>query len=327
MNAPKPRVTFRVSRPMSPGMPRSLPHPRLPLFLAALLLASLALPSRAAPGPASGPAPAPAPGAPAYDLPADREARIREARASLGPRTEASTVSDVFVLLGAGEWRGPAFQRSVSLVQSAMDAFLNGRFAKKPDHAISVYLFANAASYEAFCKSTYGAPCIAHYGFYEPGKRFMVMNAGLGLGTLTHELVHPLVEADFPGAPTWLNEGIASVFEAPVIPKAGEIHGAKNWRHPRLLRALDGPEKATTRLETLFAMSDTTFRGDGEDLHYAMARYTCQWLDQRGRLWAFYQRWRDDAANDPTGEKAFAHVTGQTPGEATGAWSKWVRAL
>ena len=313
-------------------MPRSLPFPRLPLLLAALLLASLAVPSgRSAAEPArpaaqAAPAPAPAP-APAYDLAADRTARIQEARAALGARTEASTVSDVFVLLGANDWRGPAFQRSVSLVQNAMDAFLNGRFAKKPDHAISVYLFPNSATYEAFCKSTYGAPCIAHYGFYEPGKRFMVMNAGLGLGTLTHELVHPLVEADFPGAPTWLNEGIASVFEAPVIPKAGEIHGAKNWRHPRLLRALEGPEKATTRLETLFAMSDVTFRGDGEDLHYAMARYTCQWLDQRGKLWAFYQRWRDDAATDPTGEKSFATVMGQTPGEASGAWTKWVRAL
>jgi len=43
------------------------------------------------------------------------------------------------------------------------------------------------------------------------------MNAGLGLGTLTHELIHPIVETDFPRAPTWINEGIASLFEAPMI--------------------------------------------------------------------------------------------------------------
>ena len=115
----------------------------------------------------------------------------------------------------------------------------------------------------------------------------MVMNIGLGLGTLTHEIVHPLVEADFPEAPTWLNEGIASVFEAPVIPKPGEIHGVKNWRHPRLKRALTIAPSATRRGSTSSsAMRDESFRSDGEDLHYAMARYVCQWLDERGKLWA-----------------------------------------
>lgn len=329
------------------------PPPRIPPAFALVLLASLAPPSLGA-GCAGGGASAqhvpamasasveepraetpareehveaPPPREPAYDLAADREARIRDARGAFGAKTPTKTVSDVFVLVGADAWRGPAFDRSVALVDGAMGAFLRNRFAKKPERAISVYLFPNGATYEGFCKKTYDAPCIAHFGFYEPGKRYMVMNAGLGLGTLTHELVHPLVEADFPGAPTWLNEGIASVFEAPVIPRPGEIHGVKNWRHPRLLRALRGAERTTTRLDALFGMSDATFRGEAEDLHYAMARYVCQWLDARNELWAFYQRWRDDAKDDPTGEKSFAAVVGQTPAEANAAWVTWVTAL
>src|SRR5205814_1971965 len=125
-------------------------------------------------------------------------------------------------------------------------------------------------------------------------ERAMVMNAGLGLGTLTHELVHPLVEADFPDAPTWLNEGIASLYEAPLLPRRGEVHGAKNWRHPRLLRALGDPrERARAAIDALFGMSDETFRDGDEDLHYAMARYACQWLDEKKALWDFYHRWRD----------------------------------
>ncbi len=213
-------------------------------------------------------------------------------------------------------------------MRSSMAGFLNGRFGTKPAAAISVYLFANAASYEAFCKKSYDAPCIAHYGFYEPGKRNMVMNAGLGLGTLTHEIVHPLVETDFPKAPTWLNEGIASVFEAPVIGKPGEIHGVKNWRHPRLKRAMtNSSERGLARLDALFGMQDDVFRGDHEDLNYALARYVCQWLDERGKLWPFYQRWRDTADADPTGVKAFRDVVGMTPAEANAAWSKWTLAL
>jgi hypothetical protein len=166
------------------------------------------------------------------------------------------------------------------------------------------------------------------YGFYRPDVRTIVMNAGPGIGTLTHEMVHPLVEADFPGAPTWIDEGIASLFEAPVLSRDGEIHGAKNWRLPRLRTALGSPrEREATRLDALFGMSDATFRDDDETLHYAMARYACQWLDEHEQLWGFYRAWRDDAADDPTGERAFASVVGETPREANARWQAWVRRL
>jgi hypothetical protein len=140
--------------------------------------------------------------------------------------------------------------------------------------------------------------------------------------------VHPLLEADFPGAPIWLDEGIASLFEAPVMPRPGEIHGTKNWRLPRLRAALgSNKERDLARLDVLFGMSDERFRDADESLHYAMARYACQWLDERGKLWAFYRAWRDDAAHDPTGEKAFATIVGETPRAADEAWATWVRGL
>lgn len=267
------------------------------------------------------------PAEPPYDLAQDQARRAKKAKEELGAKAMSTVVSDVFVVIGPPGWQGGQYDRSVALMKSAMAGFMNERFGRKPAEAISVYLFPNAQTYESFCTLKYSAPCIAHFGFYQPGERYMVMNIGLGLGTLTHEIVHPLVEADFPGAPTWINEGIASVFEQPQIPRPGEIHGGKNWRHPRLKRALTTGERGKARLDRLFGMPDETFRGDGEDLHYAMARYVCQWLDERGKLWPFYQRWRDDFASDPTGERSFAAVVGVTPAEAHAAWSKWVLAL
>lgn len=264
---------------------------------------------------------------PAYDLAADQRRRIEAAKSELGPKTVTAIVSDVFVVVGPKGWQGRAFDDSVSLMRSAMGGFLNHRFSKKPARAISVYLFPDNATYEAFCAKKFDAPCIAGFGFYTPGERYMVMNAGRGLGTLTHELVHPLVEADFPDAPTWINEGIASVFEQPQIPRPGEIHGGKNWRHPRLRRALTTSERDDARLDRLFGMPDATFRGDKEDLNYATARYVCQWLDEKGKLWPFFQKWKDDVQNDPTGEKSFREVVGMTPVEAHAVWSKWVLAL
>jgi len=259
-----------------------------------------------------------------YDLGVDHQRRTRIAKEELGPKAVTAVVSGVFV---AASPPGGPFEQSVALMRSSMAGYLNGRFGRKPAQAISVYLFPNGQAYEEFCTRKYGAPCIAHFGFYEPHERYMVMNIGLGLGTLTHEIVHPLVEADFPQAPTWINEGIASVFEQPIIPKSGEIHGGKNWRHPRLKKALSSLERDKARLDRLFGMSDDVFRGDGEDLHYALARYVCQWLDEGGKLWPFYQRWRDNVTHDPTGEKAFKEVIGMTPVAANVVWSKWALAL
>jgi hypothetical protein len=74
-------------------------------------------------------------------------------------------------------------------------------------------------------------------------------------------------------------------------------------------------------------MNDATFRGPLEKLHYATARYVCQWLDQRGMLWPFYRAWRDGFGADPTGEKAFERVVGMSPAKANAAWTAWAKAI
>jgi hypothetical protein len=74
-------------------------------------------------------------------------------------------------------------------------------------------------------------------------------------------------------------------------------------------------------------MTDDAFRDGDEPLHYAMARYACQWLDDQGKLWPFYRAWREGHEEDPSGARAFAAVMGKTPEEASEAWLGWVRRL
>jgi hypothetical protein len=264
--------------------------------------------------------------APLYDLPSDVTARTDEARRELGKRATVETVEGVFILItpaGAG-----SLGETKSLTKMVLAAYFNGRFGKRPARAISVYLFPDAKPYEAYCRKRWGEACGSPYGFYRADERRIVMNAGPGLGTLSHELVHPIIETDFPEAPEWLNEGVASLFEALNMPAPGQIHGVKNWRHPRLLRALrSAKERPQASLPALFAMNDSTFRNDDEDLHYATARYLCQWLDQQGKLWPFYQRYRDNYANDPSGALAFQAVVGKSLTEANDDWMRWVKAL
>ena len=260
-----------------------------------------------------------------YDLQADITARSAEAKQELGRRASVQTVEDVFVLVSP---TGPGSSAETSqFAKQILNAYFNGRFSKRPVAAVSVYLFPEAKSYEAYCQKRWSEPCGTPYGFYRPGERRIVMNAGPGIGTLTHELVHPIMETDFPAAPEWLNEGVASLFEALTMPAKGEIHGLKNWRHPRLLRALQSDkERNKASLPALLALSDSEFRDADEDLHYATARYLCLWLDQRNQLWSFYQRFRDGNA-DKTGEQAFRDVLGKTPAEANAEWAQWVRRL
>jgi hypothetical protein len=263
---------------------------------------------------------------PTHDVAADVAERGAEARRELGARAGVETVEDVFVLI-TPPGRG-SLAETGALTKNVLGAYFNGRFSKKPSQAISVYLFPEAKAYEAYCQKRWAAACGSPYGFYRPDERRIVMNAGPGIGTLTHELVHPIIETDFPDAPTWLNEGIASLFEALTMPAPGEIHGVKNWRHPRLLRALGAStERSKASLPSLFALTDAAFRGADEDLHYASARYLCQWLDQKGLLWPFYQRYREKFAEDPTGEQAFLAVVGKTPAAANEEWARWVKRL
>jgi hypothetical protein len=269
--------------------------------------------------------PAPPP-APPYDLEADITARGEEARRDLGAKTKVEVVEDVFVVAAAGG--GGSLAGAIAVTKKALAAYFNERFSKRPERAISVYLFAEARSYDAYCKKRWGEACSTPYGFYLHDDRRIVMNVAPGIGTLTHELVHPLVETDFPSAPDWINEGIASLYERFYLPRPGEIRGGKNWRHPRLVRALNSKkEREHARLPVLFGMSDRVFRGEREDLNYAAARYLCQWLDQKDLLWPFYRRWRDGYEQDPTGEKAFTAVVGKTPAEADEQWARWVRNL
>jgi hypothetical protein len=104
------------------------------------------------------------------------------------------------------------------------------------------------------------------------------------LPTLTHEVVHSLMQTDFPGAPLWINEAIASLFEAPVFSKDGGIHGVRrNWRHDQLRDALaDARTRDKVRMDALFRMNGIEFRAISDDresvdkernlLHCAVAR-------------------------------------------------------
>ncbi len=260
-----------------------------------------------------------------YDLDADIRARITVVRREFDAADLPIHVeSGVFVMFGFAS--RPIFDASVKIAHDAIAAYLNDRFARLPARAVSVYVFASGEPYADYCASHIGPACNSTLGFYVKDTREILVNQGPGITTLTHELVHPIVEDDFPGAPAWLNEGLSSLYERPALTSDGRIHGKKNFRLEALRPAL-ASHKRGARLDALFGMTNEEFRSGEVELHVALARFACLWLDAREELWPFYHAWRDAVGDDATGEKAFAKAVGETPAQANAEWVKWVTSL
>ena len=302
-----------------------------------------------------------------YDLAADLALRATTARslfsASAFPAYATRLEGSVYLLISP---QGPAMlSAGADELRRALRFYYDGHstpsdpsspppFARHPDHAISVYLFATRAAFVDFSvhhESVDPDHPVTLYGFYLPSQHDLVISGQEGLGTLQHETIHTIVPAaDFPGIPRWMNEGLASLFEQKRVDRDGTMHGKSNARYAVLKQALSPDAGAIqTRpsldvsLVSLFAMSNHEFVGGSpltpegtldeaakaaaELLHYGMARSFCQWLDSKHRkLWDFYHAWRDGFATDKTGEKAFAAVMGGSLTALEADWEAWVMA-
>ena len=194
-------------------------------------------------------------------------------------------------------------------------------FTKRPDRVLEVWLFGNEKTFRKGAKKFFGDDPETPYGYYSPDDSALIMNAS-GLGTLSHELVHPYMEANFPDVPSWFNEGLASLYEQPSARK-GRIVGLPNWRLPNLKREI----KAKT-LPTMATMLGTTrdqFYEAGYDA-YAYARYLVYYLQEQGKLQDFYKKFLEDK-KDLTGITALEAVLGEKLDTFEPKWRKWVLAI
>lgn len=206
-------------------------------------------------------------------------------------------IEEPFVVVGDEE---PATvdRRSQDTVRWAVDRIRRDYFLKDPDEVITVWLFRDSVSYETHAEKLFGRRPTTPYGYYSPTFHALVMNISTGGGTLVHEIVHPFMSANFPGCPSWFNEGLASLYEQSGE-REGHIIGRTNWRLKGLQRAIE-----EDRLPTFDALCHTTsseFYADKSGTNYAQARYLCYHLQQEGLLVKFYHQFVKDAAKDPSG--------------------------
>jgi hypothetical protein len=195
-------------------------------------------------------------------------------------------------------------------------------FKARPNKLIEIWLFKNEKTYRKGAKKFFGDEPDTPYGYYSSEHDAMVMNIGPGAGTLVHEVVHPFVEANFPEAPAWFNEGLASLYERP-SEKKGHIVGLPNWRLPNLKKQIK--DDTLPAMTTLLGTTRDEFYNAEFDA-YAFARYLLLYLQEQGRLTEFYEKFVADK-KDPTGKAALEAVLGEKLDTFEPKWRKWAAAL
>ena len=188
---------------------------------------------------------------------------LRERLAGLGLGELAIHVEAPFVVVGDGGV--DVVKRRAGTVRWAVEHLEADFFDARPARILDIYLFGDARSYQRGVRALTGETPDTPYGFYSSAHGGLFMNIATGGGTLVHEIVHPYVEADFPGAPAWLNEGLGSLFEQS-SEEGGHIVGETNWRLAGLRRrsapascrpSARSPRRASTPSTTAIAAPTT----------------------------------------------------------------------
>lgn len=183
---------------------------------------------------------------------------------------------------------------------------------KLPDQPVSIVLMREEEGYRASVARLFDRDDVSIYGFFHPRDRILVVHLGGGGGTLIHELTHALVLADFPRAPLWLNEGLASLHEACdiLLESSGpSIRPRLNWR----LATLRSHLARGTLPSVASLVEDDAFRHERAGLDYAMARYWCLYLDELGLLRKGYARMRERAVEETSNSPRPTDMLPNTP--------------
>jgi hypothetical protein len=247
-------------------------------------------------------------------------ARAAELQRKLAGQGYTIVVEAPFVVIG--DESPKKVQSRASFVRWVVKLIEKDYFSKQPDKIIDVWLFRNKTTYRRGAKKFFDDDPETPYGYYSPSDNALIMNIGPGAGTLSHEIVHPYFEANFPDGPAWLNEGLGSLYEQP-REKDGHMWGTTNWRLP----GLQGMIRAKS-IPTVKTLMSTTREGfyEAEYDSYAYARFLCQYLQDHGKLIEFYKKLTGDP-NDLTGVKALEAVVGMDVTAFDAVFQKWAMTL
>lgn len=235
---------------------------------------------------------------------ADYAQHIMELKKRLPHKDFTILIEEPFVVVG-DEAPAQVQGRAESTVRWAVKRLKAAYFDKDPIEILDVWLFKDKDSYTKNVKTLWNKEPGTPYGYYSSTDKALVMNIATGGGTLVHEIVHPFVESNFPDCPSWLNEGLGSLYEQSNS-RNDQIVGMTNWRLAGLQRAISNDTVPT--FKELCSTTRNEFYNRDKGTNYSQARYLCYYLQEHGLLRKFYHQFHKDAAKDPTGYETLQAV-------------------
>jgi hypothetical protein len=247
--------------------------------------------------------------------------RLKETFAGLKGRFSIA-IAEPFIVVG--DSRADVQSYAGGLIRWAVSELKDAYFPKDPGAIITIWLFKDRRSYWINSTRLTGEEPRTPFGYYSATHRALIMDIHTGGGTLVHEIVHPFVEANFPAAPSWLNEGLGSLYEG-VGRRNHRIWGYLNWRLPGLQRAIR--KGGILRIEELMAQSPRQFYLRDPGTSYAQSRYLLYYLQGRNLLRGYYQRFVKDHRSDPTGYRTLREILGKDGDDMDAFQRRWERYL
>ncbi len=163
-------------------------------------------------------------------------------------------------------------------------------------------------------------------GVYDHGERALI-SRDIG-ASLRHEYTHALhwghMDRLHQRHPTWIQEGLAALYESYDITESGRVKFRPNERHNIVWDALN--RGAAPPLATLFSMSNDEFIDpSGVLVHYAMARSVFEHLASQRKVEDFYKAYVAGFEEDPTGRQALEVAWGKSIDKVEDGWRSWVK--
>ena len=281
-------------------------------------------PATAAANPVATPTPAPDP-VPALDpVPAPDPVpdRSPDLHAAIDALPVIARIDDLaptrFVLRGnVTETRGAEMERIARAVVADVARRFVGAQPRDELAPVDVCLFESEADYERFGDiAGYGGSLM---GYYLGRERLVVANLDRSVGNLRHELVHPLIGDHFDDIPSWVDEGLGSLYGTAKLTDDGVVF-LVNYRLRDVRKAIARGDLPT--LDDMALSGDRDMYGRDGMTYYGTARYLLLYLDAAGTLDDFY---RDLRAEPPTVARQLELLERYIDYDAFLRWTKRLR--
>lgn len=254
--------------------------------------------------------------------------------------------TDHFLIVGVGKAATPAsLDRATKVLENSFSFYQRIYGMQASPYLMTIYLpDGDDAQMHLIADQVHGLDIDtrATWGYAMDADQSVVAKTtdGAYFGTLNHELFHLLAHQYFGDIPAWLDEGIASLYEATrTVGPDGDLKGIGNWRGPVLKEHWNTlGQSGSTKIEELIQtdweqLDQAKMDKDKEAAILAMARYFAFYLQERDQLGALYREMQKltpdkmEVGPQEDTKRLVLKVLGMSFEEIDADFAKWFKSL